>query len=348
MLRRDQVLVSVRRTADGKFDPMLMAIVFGVCGVIFFILLLTVPAAMAANDPGPLCGYATTLHRDEQQVCDPQRKDTYISEAQKEAAKFVKTYRLKNSDLTQIDGLHRFRTWSMKGNLVNGPLVFPITCSLGVFFDMNITCKGDKCETVKMYFLRYDYWKNANKHGEFDEGLYSWKLKDFQNPQNWNSRLDTWTTYYLVFSNSKLDSTISYDIHLDYSVYNLKKFKAYSLNDKNQVSFDDVTTSEFIVQDYVDDDNKAPKTINATISGTKTRTPTIIALVIVFFILFIFFTAVAIMFVLFMFGKLGHLGQVLSRKFQQREFGYTSAFSQQTVSDGAVITRERLITEEYE
>ena len=325
-----------------------MTIVFGVVGVIFLILLFTVPAVMAANDPGPLCGYATNLHRDEQQICDPQRTDTYISEVQKEAAKYVKTYRMKNSDLSSIDSVHRFRTWSMKGNLANGPLVFPITCSLSVSFDMNISCKGDKCETVKMYFLRYDYWKNANKHGEFDENLYSWKLKDFQNPQNWNSRLDTWTTYYLAFSNSKLDSTVSYDITLDYGVYDLKKFKAYTMDKDNKVTFDDVLTSEFIVQDYVDDENKAPKMINATISGTKTRGPTIAALVIIFLILSIFFLALSVMFLLFMLGKLGHFGEVLGRKFQQRELGYTSAFNQPAVGDGPVITRERLITEEYD
>jgi len=350
MLRRDQVLVSVRRTADGKFDPMLMTIVFGTAGVIFLILLFVVPAIMVANDPGTLCGPAETLHRSEQQVCSPPRTDTYISETQKESSKFVKTYRFNRADLSTTDSVHRFRTWSLKGNLVNGPLVFPITCSLSVFFEMNISCTGDKCDSVKMYFLRYDYWKEANKHGSFDEGLYSWKLKGFMDIQNWQSRLDTATTYFLVFSNTNLDSTIAYDIHLDYQVYDLRKLKAYTMDDKYQCSFDDVLTSELIVQEYVDDDNKAPKTVNATISGTKNRTPTIVALAIIFAICAILFLGIAIVFILFMFGKLGHFGQVIGRKFQEREFGFTSNFSDggPVAGSGPVITRERLITEEYD
>ena len=339
--------MTIRRSADGRFDPMLMTIVFGVAGAIFLILAFTVPAVMAANDPGNQCGPANFLNREEQQICSTPRKDTYFARAQPSGAKFLKTYRVKWSDLKEA--VHRIRTWVLKGDLSKGPIVFPITTPISVFYDMSINCTGDKCDSVKMYLLDSSYWKKANKKGYFNENQYGYVINNFIEPKVYNSRIDSRSTNYLVFANNNLSSYVTCVLNLDYSVYDMSKAKVYPLDNETKCEFDDVQEGEVIMQEYADRNDQGPAMINVTINGTWTRTPTVIALAIVFTLLAIILLGISIMFMLFMCGKLGDFGKVIGKKFQEREFGFTSAFgNSQTLSSGAVITRERLITSEYD
>jgi len=222
---------------------------------------------------------------------------------------------------------------------------------------MTVNCTGDKCESVKMYILDSSYWKKANKEGYFNENMYGYRINNFIEPKLYNSRIDSRCTNYLVFANNNQSSIVTCVINLDYRVYNLSKLKYYTADNESKCQFDDVLEGELIVQDYDDALNRGPKMVNVTINGVKTRTPVIVTLAIIFTLLCILASIITIVFILFMCGKLGSLGKVINKKFQEREFGFTSnfttksssgssSFSQSLIDRGPVITKETYPSDE--
>jgi len=315
-MRRGEVFVSVKHS-DRKVDPVVLAVIFGIGGIIFFVLAIVVPVVMTASSLDDLCGPAEALHRGEQQVCSVSVAHDYIAKADKNGAAYVKNYRVPKTDLRNTT--HRIRQWEGQANLADGKLAFPLTASKSLRFTLNASCTGSSCDTVKMYYLATYQYRKATADSDFDEGMYNFKLQGLTgNITSYTNLIETSETNFIVFSNKKKDATVSYSITVDYVVYDLGSAKVVSLDDDNEYVFDDCDSSEAIVMEYMDDENKGPDMVDATISQYTSRVAGAVLLGILFGLLAVACFGVTVICILFLLGKLGKFGEKVGKKLKAK------------------------------
>jgi len=337
-MRRGEVFVSVQHSGIGRCDPVLLAVIFGIACLIFLNITIVVPTVLSENAGVSLCGPAESLNRNEQQICTTSSKGKFISKVDAKGAKLVKNYRIAKADLGATK--HRFATHDVEANLKDGALVFPMTSSYALTFVMNVTCTGDKCDTVRMWWLTNEYYKAATKKKSFDEEMYGWKDRNFRENKYVNEGLDGSKTYYLVFSNSKQDALMSYTINFDYTVYDMSKSKVYSFNSDNECVFDDLETNEAIIMDYADPEGTGPTMIDATIGADQTNNGLIAFLAIFFTLLTLGCFAICLLLILHIYGKLGSFDQKISMFIGQNSTKYNAP-------EMAAIEVTREVVEEY-
>jgi len=332
-MRRGEVFISVKRSGHGRLDPLVLAVVFGIGGLIFLVLTIVVPAVISANNKNIVCTSAEFLRPGEQQVCYVNAKGDFVAKVDEEASSLVTNYRMPKENLGKIVTGHRVYHYESKANLKNGPLVFPITSSFRVNFTAFASCTGDWCRSVGMYNLAYENYKKATAKGKFDEKYYSPIFTGLnQNGTVYRYGNVEYSAYYLVFANGNQEATVSLVVDIDYSAHDLRgaaerdEIKATPFGDKNRIVFDDVQTNEIIVMEYLDDEHKGPELINATITKYRPKAGLIAFLAILFSLLTIACFAMTVIFVLAMFGKLpGKLGAKVQQKVQKSESSYYQA-----------------------
>jgi len=329
-MRRGEVFISVKRSGHGRLDPLVLAVVFGIGGLIFLVLTIVVPAVISANNKNIVCTSAESLRHGEQQVCFVGEKGNFLAKVDEDATSLVTNYRMPKDKLGQILADHHVYHYEKKANLKDGPLVFPMTSSFSFSFTADASCTGDWCRSVGMYNLGYDSYKKATAKGKFDEKMYSPVFTGLnQNSTIYKYGNVEFSAYYLVFANGDQDAVVFLNITIDYLTYNFKgaaerdEIKATRFGDKNTIVFDDVQTSEIIVMEYLDEEQKGPEIINATITKYRPKAGLIAFLAIVFSLLTLACFAMTVIFVLAMFGKLpGKLGAKVQQKVQQSESSY--------------------------
>jgi len=286
-----------------KIDPVMLAAVFGIGGFIFLILAIVVPIVMSERLVLAECGSVETIHRGEQLICKPKSKETVVAKAELKAAHLIKNYRVKRGDSFPVE--HRRFTYLREHNLHKGHAAFPVTCINQLFFDMNASCTGESCETVKMYWLIKEKYDSALSKDSFDESKFTPKIEGFVDPQRYDDSLDLTSTYYIVFSNSNKDTTISFAINIDYSVYNLDGVKSYHLDSDGLCKFKNVDTNDAIIMDYADPDYDGPETIDAEVGIDVSSKSVMIFMIIFFVVLTVGCFTMAVLLILVIFGKIG-------------------------------------------
>jgi len=300
MIRND-VYVSVKRTSGGKADPVIVATVFAIGGIIFFILGIVIPSVMVNTAKPAVCAPTEWLHRDEQTICRPKEKTRYIAKTDSGVSKYVKYYRLKKDDLSRV--VNRRHVWNGTLDLSKGAFSFPVTSSAGVTMYLTVKCSKGKCDTARIYWLYQEYFDKANKSGTFNEDMYSYRQKDLTNPVTLTEKLDTAVLYYVVISNLGQDAIVDYKLTIDYSVYNVDPVDLVKCN-SDQCQFDDVATNEVIIMEYLDPDEKGPACIGAEIKSEGKGYGGAVFFGILFMLLSLACFAVMVMFILHKMGKL--------------------------------------------
>jgi len=344
-MRRGEGFVSMKRGGGMKLDPLMLAVIFGIGGVIFLILTIVVPAVMISNAEDELCGPTDVLRRSEQQLCSPSVENDYTLRADSKGKKFVKSYRVKRADLRQMPKTVRNMVYDGSANLALGTLALPLTGTNAVSFVMSFSCEGSFCNTAKLWWLSSASYKKATAKGSFDESMYNHKMDDLTKPKTFQNGFDGSDTYYFVFSNSKQDSTITYNISAKYTVYDLKDVKYTAFDSKkDELVFKDVATDESIVMEYMDTTFSGPAMIDATIAAEESNTGLVVFLTLLFIILTLGCFAVTIVLLLIMFGKLGRFGEKVGKKFAEQDSG--SYMAPEVAEDTVQITREVVYTDE--
>jgi len=283
-----------------KTDPVILAAVVALGFIILTVLACVVPILMIDSAKSVACAPTDWLHRDEQTVCNPKNKKTYIAKVDSNASTLVKYYRLNKDDMSKTK--IRTHNWHDRVDLSKGAYIFPITSSAGIKFDMNVTCIDGKCDTIKMWWLSQESFDNANKSGSFDESTPDPVQSDFSSPKSFTQTVDASSLQYLVFGNQKQASMLEYSITIDYTVYDMSSINPIEC-DKAECAFDSVATSEAIVMEYIDNDEKGPDYIAAEIKSEQGSIGGAVFVCVLFAVLaigcFIFF----ILFLLQAFGK---------------------------------------------
>jgi len=279
----------------------MVATVFAIGGIIFFILGVAVSSVMVNTAKPVACAPTEVLRRDEQTLCRPSTKKDYIAKTDSNAVSFINYYRLTRSRLSNT--VHRVRAWNGTVDLSKGAYSFPVTSSVGMKLTVNVKCDSGKCETVKVFWLRHDYFNNANKSGTFNEGMYSCRQRDLSKPLLITEMLDESILYYLVFGNQNDPAILQYSITIDYTVYSLNELDRVNCS-KQDCEFRDVGTDEIIVMDYIDTNNKGPAVIGAEIKSAASSYGGAVFFGILFVFLSLACFAVCVLFILHKTGKI--------------------------------------------
>jgi len=285
-----------------RLDPVVVATVFGVASVLFFILAIVVPFFMAKEAKPVVCAPTAWLYRDSQTVCRPTKDRTYIATADSKAVPYIKYYRLKKNGLGLLsERTHRYKNRTL--DLSNGPVPFAVMSSAGATIQMNARCLSGKCENVRIYWLAKEYFDQANETGTYDEGMYSYRFSDLTRPILLEESVGLSSCYYLIFGSRNEPVKLSYDVTYTYTVYDMKQNVPIDCK-KEECVFDDMTTEEAIVMDYVDAQNSGPEQTSAQINSVAESYAAATFVAILFLVLTLICLAVLVIFILQKLGKI--------------------------------------------
>jgi len=250
-----------------RTDPVIIATILAIAFVILFILACVVPSIMINKAKPVACAPTDWLRRDEQTLCRPSSKNTYVAKVDSGAASLMKYYRVLKSEMPNTKT--RSHLWVGSADLSQGAFVFPVTCSFGMKLSMKATCTEGRCDTVRMWWLHKDSFDNANKTGTFDESLYGTQQSDFSDGAHYfTESMDSSSLYYLVFADKSKASKLVYNGTIVYTIYDTSKAQPVTCTNA-ECSFEDVGNDEAILMEYIDNENKGPEYIAAEIKSAE-------------------------------------------------------------------------------
>jgi len=297
-----EVYVHVERTR--KNDPVIIASVFAVATIIFFLLAIIVPSALKNSADPKFCAATDWLRRDEQTICRPSSRNDYIAKIFSGQPSYLRYYRLLRSDLQ--DSIDRRHIWKGTVQLSQGPFIFPITSSNYAGFEIKANCSKGKCEDVKLYWIYRDNFHEANKSGVFDEDMYGSRYQDFSTPIIYSGNIDGAECYYLVLANHNNEAQIDYEINVHYNAYDMAKAKVTNCTSSECV-FEDVDTSEVIVMEYIDPNNVGPVEFSMEFKSKQGSYAGVVIFAILFCIITVGCAVVTVLFILQKLGKINLL-----------------------------------------
>jgi len=260
-----------------------------------------------------VCAPTDALHRDEQTVCRPGTKNNYIAKVDSNAASFMKYYRVSRDDLSRT--VTRVHVWDGVVDLSKGAYSFGITSSSRMSLTMKVRCTEGKCDTIKMYWLNKDSFDKANKSGTFDEDMFGAQQSDFTSHKTFTESLDSSAVSYLVFANKNQASVIDYNLTISYVVFDTSSFTPVACTN-DECSFEDVTTSEAIVMEYIDTEEKGPEYVGAEIKSEQKSVAGAVFIGIVFMALSL---GCLVFFILFVLQALGKISLYTKKPIQKQE-----------------------------
>jgi len=301
-VERGQVYVTVEKSRLST--PVIIATVFGLATIVFFILTIVIPGVMKDVADPKYCVQADWIRRDEQLICSPGSKKDYIGRLNETDVKYVKYYRMKKADMQ--DAVDRYHSWSGVTDLSKGALIFPITTSNEAQIDMRITCKG-KCDSVRFSFIPMSTFHKCNKTGVFDESYndWGWKYQDFTNPQVITEILSrTDNAYYICIANHFQESVLTWNMTIHYTGYDVSQ-KAKKLNCTGpECLVESLETSERIIMEYLDPQNKGPEIIPIYFKSVQGSYAGVVIFAIIFVLCTIGCGVICVLFILQKTGKL--------------------------------------------
>jgi len=233
--------------SDPEDDAQAMCVSCGFMFIFFLALCLGSGfGAMAAS--GTSCSDISSLNRNEQAFCKPRDLDLgWVAQVYGKGRDYAKVYRAAKSSLARTN---RTYTWlNYKEKLFYSYSYFTVASPLGVTVDLTITT--NEPDELKVFFLTSHQFYYATRNDDFSERYYP----EEQLTVNGNGKL-TWhgtsgannTMMYLVFSSMWHSVSYTYDITLNYELYDVSLLKEVECSGKCE--FTDMKKDEIIILDY--------------------------------------------------------------------------------------------------
>jgi len=283
----------------GSSNPFCTGLTLIIAGVIFLILAVAIPIAMVISPAGDPCSPSDSINRNEQMVCIPDDlEQTWVAEYASKGKDYTKVYKVDNTTLRTTTREYLWKNYEvdLKGQYTYFSMSAPLDIS-GWFW---VYCEGKKCEDLKMYFLnKEEFDASVDSSGEFHEKRFRYDWKDFGDDNTYyfpfnttgvSSKNEVW---YLVFSNKKNKHvTITYDIQIEYTVYDMSLETPITCED-NKCKFDDLKQNEIIVMDFISGSNSGdcrnpgsvPEYFDARMHNTRISLTGVVAVAAIFGIL---------------------------------------------------------------
>lgn len=243
----------------GDADPKVVAVIFCIGAVIFFILAIAVPIAMVANPGGDSCSPAKSINVKEQAVCVPtDYEHNWIVDTDSNGPKYAKVFKVANESAPTHFVNFTWKNYYAKLKGTWDYFAFSVPLYGEGYF--RVFCDGKKCEKLKMYVLNHDQFSKAvDSDNEFHDDKYKPNFKDFDDEQ-WNS-FHYWVYgpeyYYLIFSNAKSKKVeILYDILMYNKIYDTSNMTAEEF-DGTRVKVKDMKKGELLVAEFPTDAEEA-------------------------------------------------------------------------------------------
>jgi len=228
---------------DIKFD-IICLVIASIC-LLVLVASLALVIVFADKDVDDGCTDVETLNRNEQVMCLPKNCQPQFFVTYESAGKgHAHVYRTNINELSPVT---RSYTWLDYHEKIkkNSYTYFSVSASPRVSVDVNVKF-DEESDDLSMYWFTY------NQFTYFMEGdYYKPVMKSFKKGNNrWNKTASGNQPYYLVFSTKDHSVKFSYDVALEYTVYDVSKMQEVACSGRRCEVNNMVENEDVIIVDY--------------------------------------------------------------------------------------------------